>query len=350
MNKILTIIVPAYNMEKYLDRCLSSLLIEESLMRDFEVLVINDGSIDRTSEIAHRFELNYPNTFRTIDKENGHYGSCVNRGLQEAKGIFVKILDADDSFDKKVFPDFVRFLSDDKILNNADIILSDFSEVNVLGGIIKQQHYSVQDTFFTIEKLSATDKHEWFIHALSYRTAVLKNINYRQTEGKAYTDHEWSFIPMAHVNLMARFYGTLYCYTVGREGQSVDDTIHAKNLWMEMEILMGLTNYFKTMIATIDEDHISFLFDRLYLMVTHIYQLSLITYQYLNLSYEQLVHFDKQIEILSPNLYAATERYETRICGIIFHPVLNWRYHHNFAMTCQSLLYFIANHIAKLKK
>lgn len=81
MEKILTII------EKYLDKCLTSLIIDDKeLMRQLEVLVINDGSKNRSSEIAHKYESNYPDTFRVIDKENGNYGSCINRGLQEATG------------------------------------------------------------------------------------------------------------------------------------------------------------------------------------------------------------------------------------------------------------------------
>ena len=86
MNKTLTIIIPSYNMEKYLDRCLSSLIIDDGLMDLLEALIINDGSKDRTSEIGHQYETKYPGTFRVIDKENGHYGSCINRGLTEAKG------------------------------------------------------------------------------------------------------------------------------------------------------------------------------------------------------------------------------------------------------------------------
>ena len=97
--KALTIIVPSCNMEKYLAKCCESMVVASELMERLEVLVVNDGSTDKTSEIGHSFERWYSGTFRVIDKENGHYGSCVNRGLAEAKGEFVKLLDADDTFD-----------------------------------------------------------------------------------------------------------------------------------------------------------------------------------------------------------------------------------------------------------
>ena len=110
MNKILTIIIPTYNMEKYLRRCLDSLIIDEEEMKQLEVLVINDGSKDSSSQIAHEYQDKYPDTFRVIDKENGNYGSCINRGLKEATRKYVKVLDADDSFDTKNFAKLLNVL------------------------------------------------------------------------------------------------------------------------------------------------------------------------------------------------------------------------------------------------
>ena len=92
MDKILSIIVPSYNMEAFLDRSLSSLIVGTPLMERLEVLVVNDGSKDRTSEIAHGYESRIPGTFRVIDKANGHYGSCVNAALAVAEGTYVKVL------------------------------------------------------------------------------------------------------------------------------------------------------------------------------------------------------------------------------------------------------------------
>lgn len=83
-------------MEKYLRRCLNSLIIDEEGMKQLEVLVINDGSKDSSSQIAHEYQNKYPDTYRVIDKENGNYGSCVNKGIVKATGKYFKILDADD--------------------------------------------------------------------------------------------------------------------------------------------------------------------------------------------------------------------------------------------------------------
>lgn len=337
-------------MENYLERCLSSLLVDENLMQRFEVLVINDGSKDGTSEIAHAFEARYPSTFRAIDKDNGHYGSCINRGLAEAKGTFVKVLDADDAFDKHIFSAFLLFLSNEDVQNNADAILSDFVEVNITTGCRKARHFSDHDQFFSISDLTPDDRYEWFIHRLTYKTELLHRIDYRQSTGIAYTDHEWSFIPMAHVEKMTCFDRPLYLYTTGREDQSVNDIVHAKNLWMEVDVTERLLDCFFSMSNSIDEPHRTFLSDRLQLMVTHIYQFYLITFNHLGLSKERLERFDKKIKDTNPELWVAIDNYRTRIGCVFFHPIKNWRRHRYCLMKIQSSLYCIADSIAKIKK
>ena len=112
MEKILTIVIPTYNMEKYLNRCLSSLVVEPDWMDKLEVLVVNDGSKDRSQAIAQVYESQYPRTFKVIDKENGNYGSCINAALPVALGKNIKILDADYWFENANVPAFIDFLTD----------------------------------------------------------------------------------------------------------------------------------------------------------------------------------------------------------------------------------------------
>ena len=84
--KILTITIPSYNVEAYLEECLES-FVNSEVMEEIEVLVVNDGSSDSTAEIAQRYADKYPETFRLINKENGGHGSTINTGIKEAKGI-----------------------------------------------------------------------------------------------------------------------------------------------------------------------------------------------------------------------------------------------------------------------
>ena len=230
MSKLLTIVIPTYNMEAYLNRCLDSLLISDEQMQLLEVLVINDGSKDKSSAIAHEYEAKYPNTFRVIDKENGNYGSCVNCGLKEASGKYIKVLDADDWFDTIVFAEFIIVLQN----TNADLIISDFSEVDENGNITKEHKYKIENS----EMIDMNPQlFDMWMHAVTYRTDNLRSIGYQQTEGISYTDQEWIFYPMVTIKSIKGFDQSLYQYLVGRAGQTIDMNVWYRNMSHEIKTL-----------------------------------------------------------------------------------------------------------------
>lgn len=99
MDKILTIVIPAYNVENYIEKTIESLIIPE-ILDDIEILIINDGSLDTTEQKALVYEEKYPDSIRIISKNNGGHGSAINCGIQNATGKYVKILDGDDWVDK----------------------------------------------------------------------------------------------------------------------------------------------------------------------------------------------------------------------------------------------------------
>lgn len=228
MAKILTIVIPTYNMEKYLDKCLTSLIIDDrELMQQLEVLVINDGSKDKSSEIGHLYQEKYPDTIRVIDKENGNYGSCINRGLKEAKGAYIKILDADDSFEKEVFALFLLRLRD----VDVDSVITDFDYVDTNGQLKKKENIKYPHN--VIMNLSESMKYHPLgltMHAITYKTEMLKRINYVQPEGISYTDQIWVNEPLASCSQIIYMPILIYKYLIGREGQ----TMSPKNLQMNI--------------------------------------------------------------------------------------------------------------------
>ena len=140
--KLLSIIIPTYNMEPYLRHCLDSLIIDKG-MDELEVFVINDGSKDRSSKIAREYQDKYPNTFYVIDKVNGNYGSCINRGLKEATGKYIKVLDADDCFNARALQDVIQRLMNidtDVILTNYVIVRNEKTESFFLNPKIRNYH------------------------------------------------------------------------------------------------------------------------------------------------------------------------------------------------------------------
>lgn len=220
-------------MERYLNRCLSSLTLSQELMSILEVIVINDGSKDRSSEIAHSYQKKHPDTFRVIDKENGNYGSCINRGLKEAKGKYIKILDADDWFDTENFEEFLKLL----VGLDVDCVMSDMIQVDEDGNTISQWRYSLpKEESFSIQELLKLDQSELlWMHCVAYKTKNLRSINYQQTEGISYTDQEWLFLPMATCKSLFYFPKTVYNYLTGRDGQTMNPEVYEKNYWQEIK-------------------------------------------------------------------------------------------------------------------
>lgn len=241
MKKILTIIIPTYNMEKYLHKCLDSLIVSEGNMQRLEVLVVNDGSKDASSQIAHEYEAKYSQTFRVIDKENGNYGSCVNRGLKEATGKYVKVLDADDYFENQVFDEYLSFLSD----KDVDLVISDYSIVDENGKIVDVYNFPLpMDEVFSLNTLP--DKTiEWlWHHGITYRKDIFNHNQYVQTEGISYTDDEWIFKPMVDVHEILYFPHCLYMYLRGREGQTFDPNVLKNEFGKRFIVLRSMLNFY----------------------------------------------------------------------------------------------------------
>lgn len=268
--KILSIIIPSCNMEKYLGQCLDSLLV--SNLDKVEVLVINDGSKDRTSEIGHCYEANYPGSIRVIDKPNGHYGSCINCGLKEATGKYVKILDADDSFDTTNFEHFVDFLSH----CNSDLVLSPYAIVDE--NRIEKQQVAFEDaqkwdsvTTFT-KALPLLKKDLPQMHAICYKLQNLKDLKYSQTEGVAYTDQEWIFYPMVKVKRASYFPEIVYRYLVGREGQSVDSSLSIKAKKAQLMLVTKRIELYSQLKSKIGQEYEEYLFNRLLQSLSGLYK------------------------------------------------------------------------------
>lgn len=122
----LSIIVPIYNVEKYLEKCILSVLNTKLSISNYEILLINDGSTDNSPHIGNKFEKNYKN-IRLFHKENGGLSDARNYGLLKAKGKYVAFVDSDDFVIKDAF----YRLIDNALSNDADIVLGNaFKYVN----------------------------------------------------------------------------------------------------------------------------------------------------------------------------------------------------------------------------
>lgn len=318
MDKILTIIIPTYNMENYLSYCLDSLLVKEN-MELVEVLVINDGSKDASSKIAHAYAGKYPQIFRVIDKENGNYGSCINRGLKEAQGKYVKILDADDSFDTDNFECFVAFLEG----TDADLAVSDFSIVDENRNIKRVVCHEFPSGCIPLDKICTTRNFSHIqMHALTYRRDVLLKLSYKQTEGISYTDQEWVFTPMLGVKSICYFDKCVYRYLVGREGQTINPTVKAKRMPDVCQCVYAMSKAYEQYRNNISEQLRMYFYGRLDYMIKEVYVFYFLHYS--NQNKKSLLRFDSTLKGICPEVYDWVANGNYRFNYIRF-----WRSHHN---------------------
>jgi glycosyltransferase involved in cell wall biosynthesis len=239
--KTISIIVAAYNMEEYLGRCLDS-VVDHKWDDSVEVIVVNDGSKDDTLQIARQYQSDYPQIVTVIDKENGHYGSCINAAIPVAKGKYVKLLDADDRFDTKGF----EYLLDKLQTLHSDMVITNYSTRYDSGKRI-QQRYCSSDSPVVQENPSSSVSifPSWIaMHAITYRTELLRKMNYKQSEGICYTDNEWAVYPLFFVNTLAFVNADVYQYLCGRAGQSTDPAVFKRNILQSQEVTIRLLDYY----------------------------------------------------------------------------------------------------------
>lgn len=320
MQKLLTIVIPTFNMQAYLHRCLDSLIVPDNLMAQLEVLVINDGSKDNSSAIAREYEAKFPFTFRLIDKENGNYGSCVNRGLTEATGKYIKILDADDWFDTENFAEFMRFISN----TDVDLILSDFDMV-LPDGSIKSSvcyHYEGVGDFSALEKID-----DIWMHAVTYRRAIFDGLSYHQTEGISYTDQEWIFSPLTRVYRLVCFPHVVYKYLVGRDGQTMDRKVFARNISHEIKSWMAQQQAWETFEIKGFGEAKSYLWYRLFYRAQYIYSNVILDYKE-GFDDAPLYAMDAYMHAHNKVLYEQLDNITSRPC-LKFRYIHLWRKWHN---------------------
>lgn len=214
--KILSVSIASYNVEKFLDQTLESCLVPE-IMDRLEVIIVNDGSKDGTADVAKKYTEKWPDTFILVDKENGGYGSTVNAGIKTATGKYFRLLDGDDWFDKDGLREFIGILEQAQ----EDMVIARFRRVFESDGHTEERDEGENVPFVTGTFDELPDKAWFTMHAITYRTSLLKENNITITEHCFYTDQEYDLLPLRWVNTVRIAPVTVYCYRIGRGEQSV---------------------------------------------------------------------------------------------------------------------------------
>lgn len=224
MKKNLSIIIPAYNTEDYIARCLDSILFNKDIIDLLDVIVVNDGSSDNTLKIAEKYQNIYPNSVRVIDKQNGGHGSTVNAGMDIAVGKFFKVIDSDDWVNIRDFARYVKYLGD----ADADIIVSNYKKDILYDTSTISFDFSTKNTEpISIENIDSLIGEEDFffmfsMHSMAIKTEALRKVWKNGLPEKTfYVDQVYVAKALQGAKSYAFTNFDIYRYFIGRPEQSV---------------------------------------------------------------------------------------------------------------------------------
>jgi len=214
--KILSVIIPSYNVEKYLSCTIESFLPCKKF-NELELIVVNDGSTDKTNEIVQAYIRNFPQSIILIDKANGGHGSAINSGLKIAKGRYLTVVDGDDWVDSIAIDNIID------ILTNIDVDVSVSGHYRNYMSDDSEEHRNYNEPKGKIVDIAyLLDRHYQIpMTDICYRTQLLRDINLKIQENTFYVDEEFCTIPFVKVNTIVFTGESYYHYRLGNVGQSV---------------------------------------------------------------------------------------------------------------------------------
>lgn len=230
--KYISFAIPSYNSEEYMAHAIESILPGGG---DVEIIIVNDGSKDRTSEIAHEYKEKYPDIVKVVDKENGGHGDAVNSGLNIASGKYFKVVDSDDWVDEEALFKILDFLKElERKDEEIDMLISNYVYEKVGAAHKKCIHYRnvlPQDEVFTWNDIGRFHLDQYILmHSVIYRTAMLKLSQMTLPKHTFYVDNIYVYYPLPCVRKIYYMDVDFYRYFIGREDQSVNEKIMISRL------------------------------------------------------------------------------------------------------------------------
>ena len=215
----LSIIVPVYGVEKYIDKCLNS-LVKQSL-KEIEIIVVNDGTKDNSQKIIDKYVKKYPDKIKSYIKENGGQGSARNYGLKKATGEYIGYVDSDDFVEKDMYKKLYNKAKE----NNYDIVVcgnynvsEDYQNKNI-DAFINNYNTDLENIFFG--KMAVWNK--------IYKRDILIKNKFEFKEKVWYEDLAFTLKAIMNSNTFAFIDEPLYDYLI-REGSTMNNSNVQRNL------------------------------------------------------------------------------------------------------------------------
>lgn len=232
----LSIVVPAYNAEDHLGRALEDLGTVDGV----EVIVVDDGSTDRTLRVAEAWARRSDGSIRVVHQDNRGHGGAINTGLAEARGDYLKVLDADDWLDIRSLKELVAHLAELSAQDaHVDAVFTDFVHER-LGKSAKVARF---DSVFPTGRIFGWPETERFsrrqvlmMHAIVYRTQLLRDVGLSLPEHTFYVDNLFVLKPLVALRRMSYLPVPLYRYFIGRDGQSVAPEVMVRRVDEQLRV------------------------------------------------------------------------------------------------------------------
>ncbi|MBQ2643183.1 MAG: glycosyltransferase family 2 protein [Eubacterium sp.] len=229
--KLLTVAIPCYNSEEYMDRSIRSAIQGGDRV---EVIIVDDGSTDNTLEIAKKYEKKFPNIVRVIHQENGGHGEAVNTGIKNAKGLYFKVLDSDDQLGRRALQKVLDLLEEMVEKDEGlDMLISNFVYDKQGAKHKKVMRYKSAmpvNRIFGWDDLKLGFSQFILMHSVIYRTKVLRKSGMRLPKHTFYVDNIYVFQPFPYVEKIYYLDVVLYKYFIGRDDQSVNEEVMIRRL------------------------------------------------------------------------------------------------------------------------
>ena len=225
--KYISFAIPSYNSEAYMAKAIESILPGGE---DVEILVVNDGSKDRTAEIGKEYEEKYPGIVKLVNKENGGHGDAVNSGLLHATGKYFKVVDSDDWVDHdslmKILEVLKGFEKDEK---EVDMLIANYVYEKVgmeHKKVIRYKNVLPENQIVKWDEIGQFHIGQYILmHSVIYRTDMLKLCQLTLPKHTFYVDNIYVYYPLPHVRTLYYMDVDFYRYFIGREDQSVNEKV-----------------------------------------------------------------------------------------------------------------------------
>lgn len=236
--KLLSIAIPCYNSENYMEKCIESLLPGGE---EVEILVVNDGSSDCTAEIADAYAAKYPTIVKAIHQENGGHGEAVNTGIRNATGMYFKVVDSDDWVNAEAYEKILKTLEElVRGSQTVDLLISNFvyeKQGAKRKKVMQYRHCLPMDEVFSWDKFGPMPKGKYLLmHSMIYRTKLLHDCGLELPKHTFYVDNIFAFEPLTFVKNMYYLDVNFYRYFIGREDQSVNEAVMIRRIDQQLKV------------------------------------------------------------------------------------------------------------------